>query len=134
MNSERRLCEFARSALVAALCALTAGCATYHALPLPEKPNLATSLSQLQQKVPALGDTIIDIDPPLSLDSIGLLAVLNDPELRSEWGQIDVAQAQLVQASLLPNPSATLAYGALIGGPGTAASYAASISEDIAAL
>ncbi|HEX4193307.1 MAG TPA: TolC family protein, partial [Stellaceae bacterium] len=47
---------------------------------------------------------------------------------------IDVAQAQLVQASLLPNPSATLAYGALIGGPGTAASYAASISEDIAAL
>lgn len=134
MNRERRFCEFAKNALIAALCALTAGCATYHALPLPEKPNLATSLSQLQQKVPALGNTIIDIDPPLSLDSIGLLAVLNDPELRSEWGQIDVAQAQLVQASLLPNPSATLAYGALIGGPGTAASYAASLSEDIAAL
>lgn len=116
------------------LCLLIASCATYHALPLPEKPNLAGNLSQLQQKLPAPGNEAIDIDPPLTLNSIGLLAVLNDPELRSEWGQIDVAQAQLVQASLLPNPSATLAYGVLLGGPGTAASYAASLSEDIAAL
>lgn len=113
---------------------MNASCATYRALPLAEKPNLAASLLQLQQKLPVPGNEVVNIDPPLNLNSIGLLAVLNDPELRSEWGQIDVAHAQLVQASLLPNPSANLSYGVLIGGPGTTASYAASLSEDIAAL
>jgi outer membrane protein TolC len=34
----------------------------------------------------------------------------------------------------LPNPSINLAYGALLGGPGTAPSFAASLSQDIAAL
>jgi outer membrane protein TolC len=101
---------------------------------LAEKPNLAGSLSQLQHELPAPGNGAFDIDAPLNLNSIGLLAVLNDPELRSEWGQIDIAQAQLVQGSLLPNPSANLAYGLLLGGPGTTASYAASLSEDITAL
>lgn len=117
-----------------ALCVLNTSCAAYRALPLAEKPNLVGSLVQLRHKLPGPESEDINIDRPLDSNSIGLLAMLNDPELLSEWGQIDVAQAQLVQASLLPNPSATLAYGALIGGPGTAASYAASLSEDIAAL
>ena len=120
--------------VVAVLCTATASCASYRSLPLSTGADLAPALAQLRHKLPAPENTIIDIAHPLSLNSIGLLAVLNDPDLRSEWGQIDVAQAQLVQASLLPNPSANLAYGVLIGGPGTAASYAASLSEDIAAL
>ncbi|HZV08059.1 MAG TPA: TolC family protein [Gemmataceae bacterium] len=60
--------------------------------------------------------------------------MLNDPDLRSEWGDMGVAQAGLLQATLLPNPSATLAYGALLGGPGSAPSFAASLSQDIASL
>jgi outer membrane protein TolC len=88
----------------------------------------------LQRRLPTRGNDAVDIDRPLDLDSIGQLAVLNNPELRSEWGQIDVAQAQLLQASLLPNPAVNLAYGALLGGPGTAPSYAASLSQDLSAL
>lgn len=119
---------------VAILCAAISSCASYRPLPLSKRADLAPSLAEVRHELPAPENTIIDIAHPLNLNSIGLLAVLNDPELRSEWGQIDVAQAQLVQASLLPNPSANLAYGALIGGPGTTASFAASLSEDIAAL
>jgi cobalt-zinc-cadmium efflux system outer membrane protein len=70
----------------------------------------------------------------LGIDQIGLLAILNDPDLKSERGTLGVAQAGLLQATLLPNPSANLGYGALIGGPGTASSIAASLSQDIAAL
>lgn len=120
--------------VVAILCTAIISCASYHSLPLSKGPDLAPTLAQLRNELPAPANTVIDVRRPLDLNSVGLLAVLNDPELRSEWGQIDVAQAQLIQASLLPNPSANLAYGVLIGGPGTAASYAASLSEDIAAL
>lgn len=116
------------------MCAALSSCASYRSLPLPQQANLASGIAQLQHKLPASENGGIDIDHPLTLASIGLLAVLNDPELRSEWGQIGVAQAQLVQASLLPNPTANLAYGALLGGPGTTPSYAASLSQDIAAL
>jgi len=116
------------------LCAALSSCAGYRSLPLPQQANLASGIAQLQHKLPAPENRVIDIDRPLDLASIGLLAVLNDPELRAEWGQMSVAQAQLVQASLLPNPTANLAYGVLLGGPGTTPSYAASLSQDIASL
>jgi len=113
------------------------GCATYRPLPLATAPDLAPGLVALHRDLPARDGTSpshIDIDKPLDLDSIGLLAALNDPELRSERGQIEVAQAALLQSSLLPDPVVNLAYGALLGGPGTAPSYSASLSQDIAAI
>lgn len=113
------------------------GCTGYRPLPLDGQPHLAASLAELDRVVPAAAEAqgaTIAIDQPLGIDEIGLLAILNDPELRSERGTIGSAQAGLVQASLLPNPTAALGYAALLGGPGTTASYTASLSEDIAAL
>ncbi len=60
----------------------------------------------------------IATDRPLGIDDVGLLAVLNDPELRSEQGQVDVAQANLLQSSLLPNPAASVSFTPLLGGDG----------------
>jgi outer membrane protein TolC len=115
-----------------------AGCATYHPLALPDNAHLAPTLADLDRDVPTHAGTgaagQLDVSGPLDLDTIGLLAVLNDPELRAERGELGVAQAALVQASVLPNPVATFAYGALLGGPGTAPSYTASLSQDIAAI
>ena len=127
-------CSIASGALLVGLSIVVSGCASYRPLPLAKEPHLVSGVAQLEHKLPDSGNEVIDVDRPLSLNSVGLLAVLNDPELRSEWGQINVAQAQLGQASLLPNPAVNLAYGALLGGPGTSPSYAASLSEDIAAL
>ena len=133
----RKLRALSRTGAMWLLVALT-GCATYQQLPLARQAVLASSITDLDTQLPALTPAAqphrIDISQPLSIDDIGLLAVLNDPELRSEWGEMGSAQAGLVQASLLPNPSATLGLAALLGGPGSTPSYVASLSQDIAAL
>ena len=127
-----------RVVAAASLCVGATGCATYHPLALPVRPDLASGLADLDRDVPARAGTgatrKLDVSGALDLDTIGLLAILNDPELRSERGDLGVAQAALTQASALPNPVATFAYGALLGGPGTAASYTASLSQDVAAI
>lgn len=122
-----------------AAAALLAGCATYHALPLARAPNLAPRLTELRTAVPALhaGAPVrrIDLDKPLSIDDIGMLAVLNDPALRSERGYLGLARAGLLQASLLPNPVASVAFEPLIGGAGgVSPSWSASLTEDVGAV
>ena len=62
------------------------------------------------------------------------MAILNDPVLKSERATIEVARSGVLQATLLPNPVASLSYGALISGPGTTSSVSASLSEDIVAI
>jgi outer membrane protein, heavy metal efflux system len=114
-----------------------AGCTSYRPVPLPEHPNLAGSLADLDLTIPgATSDQPrrLDNPKPLSIDVIGLVAMLNDPDLKSERGTLGVAHAGLLQATLLPDPMANLSYGALISGPGTASSIAASLTEDIAAI
>src|SRR5579875_2936993 len=123
---------------VLAACVALGGCASYHPLPLPRRPDLATSLAQLDLSLPRSGARApafkIDIAKPLSLDQIGLLAILNNPDLKSAPGEIGVARGRLLQATLLPNPSASFSYGALLGGPGITSAITASLAQDIAAL
>ena len=115
--------------------AALAGCASYHALPLARGPDLATHLADLDLYLPAKGPpSKIDIGKPLGIDQIGLLAILNDPALKSERGEMGLARAARVEAGLLPNPSAGLDYAALLGGPGTTPSYTATLSQDVAAI
>lgn len=142
-----------RCAGLLALAQLAAGCAVYQPLPLARAPHLAERLSDLTTTVPSgmnapaergadgalegtptSGAHSIDIRRPLTLDEIGWLALLNDPELAAQRGQLDVAHADLLQESLLPNPSASVSYEAFLGGPGSTPAWSASLSEDIAAL
>jgi cobalt-zinc-cadmium efflux system outer membrane protein len=124
-------------ALAAAV--LIGGCATYRPLPLARGPNLASGLTGLRTTVPPLrpGDAPrrIDVARPLKLDDIGLLAVLNDPALRSEPGTLAEAQAGLLQAALLPNPSAGVVFEPLLGGAaGITTSWTATLSESMNAI
>jgi cobalt-zinc-cadmium efflux system outer membrane protein len=115
-----------------------AGCATYHPLPLPARANLAHDVSGLRHVVPGSQPDrppqSIDVGKPLDIDRIGMLAVLNDPELLEERGAMSAARARLLQASLLPNPTVGLGYAALLGGPGTSPSYTASLSQEVSSL
>jgi outer membrane protein TolC len=118
---------------------LLSGCALYHPLPLARGPDLAAGLPALRTEVPATrpGEPSrrIGTDVPVDIADVGLLAVLNDPELRSEQGEMDVAQANLLQSSLLPNPAASVSYGALLGGAGGfAPAWTASLTEDVKAV
>ena len=125
-------------ALAAGACAaLLGGCALYHSLPLPKKPDLAGQLTQLRTRIPAVpgqASRTIALDGPLDIDDVGLLAVLNDPDLRAERGTLDVARAGLLQASLLPNPSASVSYAPILGGTDVAPAWAASLTEDVKAI
>jgi outer membrane protein, heavy metal efflux system len=123
----------------AGITALAGGCALYHPLPLARAPDLAAGLSTLRTEVPPIrpGESPrrIATDGPVAVDDVGLLAVLNDPELRAEQGQLDVAQAGLLQSSLLPNPSAGVSYGELLGGAGGfAPAWTASLTEDVKSI
>jgi cobalt-zinc-cadmium efflux system outer membrane protein len=115
-----------------------AGCALYHPLPLAQKPDLRGGLSALRTELPPVrageAPRRIPIDRPLTIDDIGWLAVLNDPALRSERGQMDLAQANLLQTSLLPNPSANLSWQALLAGTDFTSAWTASLTEDLKAI
>ena len=114
------------------------GCASYHPLPLSEHAQLADRIDDIRHVLPAAApgakEVAIDVGRPLSADQIGLLAILNDPELRTERGESDLAKADLTQSATLPNPSVSLSYAALLGGPGTTGSFTASLAQDVASL
>ena len=127
-----------RPALAPVLALVLAGCATYSAMPLSERPNLASNIADLDRTIPASAGVpaqTIAVNQPLSIDQIGMLAILNDPDLASERGQLDNARASLLSATILPNPQVSLGFAALLGGPGaTTPAYTASLSQDIMSL
>ena len=110
------------------------GCEAYEPLPLDTAPRLiadpATLIHVGRDGSPA------DFDPSATLDAdaFATLAVENNPDLRAGRADHDVAQAQVLQAGLLPNPQIGGNYGSLLSGPGTIDSWGASFSQDIKGL
>jgi outer membrane protein TolC len=104
---------------------LLCGCQSYAPLPLNRQARLAEHLSDLE---------FASVPRPLSVDAIGLLAVGNNPDLKAARTERGIAVAQVLQAGILPNPSLGAGYAFLLGGPGTSAAIAASLTEDVKSL
>jgi outer membrane protein TolC len=115
-----------RSTLALAFGAIV-GCATYAPLPLDKGAALKERVEQLQHETQPL-------PPHLGIQDIALLAVLNNPDLVAARAQRGLAQAQILAAGIAPNPSLSGSYGFLLGGPGTVASVAAGLSQDLKSL
>jgi len=117
---------------------LLGGCASYHPLPLPQHAQLATSVSALHHTLPptepGAEPLTLDLSQALTPRQIGGLAILNAPELLTERGEFEIAQAGVTQSGLLPNPSMNIGYAALLGGPGNVGAWAASLAQDVASL
>lgn len=109
---------------------LCGGCETYTPLPLDTKPRLATELGGLRNA----GETPVDLSKPLSVNALAQLAVQNNPDLAAARGDRGIAEAQMLQAGLLPNPQISGSYGFLRAGPGTIDQWSAGLTEDIRAL
>jgi len=112
---------------------MLAGCARYAAEPLATGPHLAADVAALNDEFPDSAPALTSTSQ-LSIDQIGLLAILNDPDMASEFGQAEQARAARLTSLALPNPQLSFAAMALLSGPASTPSYAVSLSQDIASL
>jgi outer membrane protein TolC len=118
---------------------LLASCASYSPSPLPEREDLASDLSALSvnaadMPLPALSSHPFDPTRPLDMDEVAMVAVANNPDLKTLRRKTGVARAQAFAAGLLPNPQLTFDYGFLTGGPGTTDALTAGLAQDVVPL
>lgn len=110
------------------------GCVAYHARPLPTQPDLTRapvlSVPAGNLGIPGLKPEPLDPENGLTEINVVTLAVVDNPRLKAIRQQAGVAQAQLLEAGLLPDPqiSGGLSRSSLFTG------YSASLTEDIRAL
>jgi outer membrane protein TolC len=115
-----------------AFMAALAGCASYEALPLATRSPLRNAVSALDQGGLDQGGT--GAAAALTVVDIVRLAVTNNPDLVAARAQRGVAEAQLLQAGLLPNPTVTGLYTPVLSGPGATPAWSAGLGEDIRSL
>ena len=126
-SKPRRAALPARLAVAAGFLAALTGCATYRPLPLPAQSGLAPSVAALRH--PGLV-----LPARLSLRDVAVLAVENDPDLRAARARLGVAQAEVLAAGVLPNPSLSAGLTPVIGGPGTTTGWNVGLSQDLRSL
>ena len=131
-----------RSASTIAALSLTfglAGCAMYHARPLPTAPGVKASAAALsvdvaRLRVAPLKPVVVDARDGLDPLEVAVLAVLNSPDLRAKRVALGVQSAQVFQAGLLPEPQISVSSDKPVSGPDTHTAYAISPSLDIQQL
>ena len=122
-NARTKTVDVVWACLFAGVIAL-GGCASYERLPLETRSKLVAKASDLE----AGGDR------RLTLASLDRLIVANNPDLRAARARLGVAQAQVLQSGILPNPQLALSYPFLAGGPGTQNAYSAAIGQDVKSI
>ena len=100
------------------------GCAHYAPAPLAASVPLAPSLAAVSS-VPA---------GPLTVAQVVRLAVERDPDLVAARTKRGVAEAQIVQAGVLPNPTFSGAFLPLISGAGNVPAWSVGLAQDIKSL
>lgn len=124
---------------------LLAGCAQYHAMPITSNaidrrlapPNQVDLRIQADAiKHPILRPVSFNPQDGLSPDEAAILAVLVNPSLRTIRDGRGIAEAQLLQAGLLPNPQLSASLAVPVGGDtaGTVNAFGVGLSWDVTSL
>ncbi|MBU6208083.1 MAG: TolC family protein, partial [Alphaproteobacteria bacterium] len=120
---------------------LLAGCAHYQPAPLDQGQNVlaAPAMDILKADAakidrPFLHPTAIDLNKPLDANAIGIIAVLENPDLKALRAHAGVTDAQAFAARLLPDPTLNLSYDKLVAGPDAYDNFVGQIVQDIAML
>tara|TARA_R110002073_G_scaffold4321_5_gene28550 strand:- start:15167 stop:16504 length:1338 start_codon:yes stop_codon:yes gene_type:complete len=117
-------------ALVILAALLTPACATGRPAPAP-LPVGVVAASHLEAAASPLP---ISLTEPLTPDSIAMIAVYTNPELRALRAREGVAEAQLFAAGLLPDPAFSFGFDTPLNGSGLVTALAGSLGLDLAAL
>lgn len=116
--------------------ALLAGCATYHARPLPDQAG-ARRVADLAAPAPPHWLPTHRFDPSDGLDvtEVATLAVANNPDLRTQRDALGIARAQAFAAGLLPDPQLDASMDfPRHGGAGVTNAFGLGLSADITSL
>lgn len=119
------------------------GCATYRADPLntpeqaltdPDADVLAAVTAAID--TPYLVGKPVDLSAPLDRDDVALIALARNPNLLAMRARAGVAEAQVLDAGLLPDPTVGLSGDRVVSGPATTlpTNLAGQIALDINAL
>lgn len=126
--------------VLAALCSISAGCASYRPEPLDTAPRMARDVARIEvdaarMPLPALRSHRFDPSDGLDIDEVAMLAVANNPQLKVGRDRLGIARAQAFAAGLLPDPQLALTRDvATNGGPGNTSAFSAGLSYDVNAL
>ena len=127
------------SPLMAAL--LLAGCQSYAPVPLSSSPDVlgapdATALSKAASAIdrPYLKPVAIDLNAPLDGNAIATLAVIANPDLKALRARAGVADAQVFDARLLPDPTLSLGASKVLTGPDPLMDLVGALGFDLNAL
>ena len=122
--------------------ATLAGCAAYQ--PAPLDANAAQTLAQpdldaaadaaARLSHPRLAPLRIDLGQPLTPEALGLIAVIENPDLKAARAKAHVAQAQVFAAGLLPDPVISLGADHILSGPDPTDPRLAAVALDLNAL
>ena len=115
-----------------------AGCAAYRPALLGAgedvlAPPVGAVLNADAAKIdrPYLHPTVINFDQPLDANAIGVIAVLENPDLKALRAHAGVAEAQAFAARLLPDPTLNLSYDRLVTGPDHLDNLVGQLVQDI---
>jgi outer membrane protein TolC len=108
------------------LVAGSSGCATYTPLPLATHPDLAHRIEDLQGGG--------DVHMPLDEAAVLRLVLLNNAALEASRAQRGLARAQVLDASILPNPSLQAGVGFLVSGAGDGPAWSAGFAQSLQGL
>ncbi len=122
--------------------ALLGGCAVYRPAPLEAasaqvlaQPDLdAAAGAAGRLKHPRLAPVAVDLSRPLTPEALGLIAVVENPDLKAARAKARVAKAQVFAAGLLPDPVITAGGDHILSGPDHTDPRLASIALDLNAL
>ena len=120
---------------------MLAACAGYAPHPLnadgvtlrgPTAPILSEGAASIDR--PYLTPTAIDLSAPLDANSVALISVIANPDLRALRARAGVASAQVFAARQLPDPTFSLGADAVLSGPDHMTNFVAALGLDLNAL
>ncbi|HVI53782.1 MAG TPA: TolC family protein [Luteibacter sp.] len=112
--------------LASLLVVVSGGCASYRPLPLASHPDLAPRVEDLQG---ADG-----VHAPYDEAAVLRLVWINNPTLAAARDQRGIAQAEVLDASILPNPSVQANLGFLVSGAGDVPAWSAGFAQSLQGL
>lgn len=131
---------FNRAGAALALAALVAaGCARYRPAPLATAPGPDPSAADvaaaaLRVDRPWLRPVSIDLSKPLTPDQLAVIAVIANPDLRSQRARLGVAEAQVFASGLLPDPQFSFSLDRPVAAPQLVTAIATGLGMGVSSL